>query len=199
MDNFKHLALAMLNFESANRTLPPAASYDKAGKPLLSWRVLALPYMEQKALYNEFHLDEPWDSPHNLKLVERMPDLFADPDPILRAQSGPGRTTFQVPRGEGTAFAGREGMKYRDMIDGTSNTVMLVEVVPERAVAWTKPDDWEVDFQDPLRGVKRSDRTWWTTTFVDGHARIFQDKIKPKAWSSVLTAAGEDIVDYSEF
>src|SRR5271166_372859 len=72
-NNLKQIALAMHNYASANNCFPPAATYTRDGKPLLSWRVLILPYLEQASLYNQFHLDEAWDSPNNKPLGDRMP------------------------------------------------------------------------------------------------------------------------------
>jgi RNA polymerase sigma factor (sigma-70 family) len=74
--NLKTLALAVLNYNDACGYLPPPAITDKNGKPLLSWRVAILPFIEQEALYKQFKLDEPWDSPHNKKLLARMPKVF---------------------------------------------------------------------------------------------------------------------------
>ncbi|MEQ8837542.1 MAG: DUF1559 domain-containing protein, partial [Lacipirellulaceae bacterium] len=70
MNNFKQVGLALQNYTSAKRLkgFQPPAIYSEDGKPLLSWRVAVLPYIDQQALYNQFHLDEPWDSEHNLKL-----------------------------------------------------------------------------------------------------------------------------------
>ena len=78
-NNLKQIALCMLNYEDTKKRLPARAIYDKDGKPLLSWRVMMLPYMEEKSLYDQFHLDEPWDSEHNKKLLEKMPDGYRDP------------------------------------------------------------------------------------------------------------------------
>jgi hypothetical protein len=64
-NNLKQLILGLLNYESANGHFPPHASYSPDGKPLLSWRVHILPYLEEQALYSQFRLDEPWDSEHN--------------------------------------------------------------------------------------------------------------------------------------
>ena len=80
MNKFKMIMIAMWNFESANKHLPPAAICDKNGKPLLSWRVAILPYLDENKLYKQFHLDEPWDSPHNLPLAAKMPDIYANTD-----------------------------------------------------------------------------------------------------------------------
>ncbi len=64
-NNLQQIGLAMHNYHDRHKTFPPAYTVDKAGKPLLSWRVLILPYLDQEALYKEFHLDDPWDSVHN--------------------------------------------------------------------------------------------------------------------------------------
>src|SRR5262249_36515165 len=76
-DNLHQVVQAMLNYHESQKILPPAAIYDRQGQPLLSWRVLILPYIEEVRLYKEFHLDESWDSPHNLRLLRRMPGIYA--------------------------------------------------------------------------------------------------------------------------
>ena len=79
VNNEKQIGLAIHNYISVHESFPPAYTTDKAGKPLLSWRVLILPYIEQDALYKEFHLDEAWDSPHNKALIARMPAPYRCP------------------------------------------------------------------------------------------------------------------------
>jgi RNA polymerase sigma factor (sigma-70 family) len=71
------LSRALLNYHDTMGHLPPPAIVDRDGKPLLSWRVALLPFLEQDNLYKQFHLDEPWDSPHNRKLVAHMPAVYA--------------------------------------------------------------------------------------------------------------------------
>ena len=71
--------LALAAFEDAKGRLPAAALYSKDGKPLLSWRVQILPYLGHQELYNRFRHNESWDSEHNRKLFEHMPDVIADP------------------------------------------------------------------------------------------------------------------------
>src|SRR5205807_5126217 len=78
-NNLRQIAIAMHSYHGTHNEFPAAYSTSKDGKPLLSWRVEILPYIEQGALFNEFHLDEPWDSEHNKKLIERMPTIFAAP------------------------------------------------------------------------------------------------------------------------
>jgi hypothetical protein len=152
-NNLRQLALACHNFEATSGTLPPVAIFDKAGKPLLSWRVQLLPYLEEGKLYNEFHHDEPWDSEHNKKLIARMPAVFRGPSPWLNAT---GKTIFLAPTGKGTVWpGGPKGLRFTDITDGTSNTIFLVTADNAHAVEWTKPDDLKIDPAKPHTGLGR--------------------------------------------
>ena len=79
MNHFKQILLAFHNFASVKGRLPAAANYGDDGQPKLSWRVALLPYLDQDELYKAFRQDEPWDSPHNKALIERMPAVFETP------------------------------------------------------------------------------------------------------------------------
>lgn len=199
INNIKQIMLAALNYESANKAYPAQAIVDADGKPLLSWRVAILPYLEQQALYNQFRLDEPWDSEHNLKLAEIIPAPYLDPDPaIARQLKGPGYTTFLGVAGPGTIFDGKQGTPIKAVTDGLSNTVFVVEVSPERAVPWTKPADWEVDFDKPFDGVERQDRQGFVCGFCDGSARYIAPDHpgEKKNWTKQLTIAGGELIEW---
>lgn len=195
LQKFKQIMLGMWNFESAKKHLPPAAICDKNGKPLLSWRVAILPYIDQNELYKQFHLDEPWDGPHNRPLVDQMPDIYADADAKLRKLRREGKTTFQVPVGPETIFYNNEGATIRDISDGTSQTIALVEVEPQRAVFWTQPEDWAVDLAHPKSGVERSDRGFFTAARCDGSVHIVPTKTDEKSLRALLTRKGREIIE----
>lgn len=146
-NNMKQVVMAMLDYQEANGHLPPAATRDPKGRLLLSWRVLILPYLEERPLYGEFHLDEPWDSPHNLRLLPGMPKIYAS---LSKNDSPKSFTThFQVFTGKGTAFEGPAGLHLPDDFpDGTANTFLIVEAA--QAVPWTKPQDLPYDPSEPL-------------------------------------------------
>ncbi len=144
----QHL-LAMHNYESAHDHFPTQFSADDSGKPLLSWRVHVLPFLQQHELYKQFHLDEPWDSEHNIKLVDKMPDIFSDVRAGGVANSKAGKTVFQVPAGKGLMFDGTKESSFRDITDGSSNTLGMIVMPQEKAVVWTQPTDWNVDLNDP--------------------------------------------------
>ncbi len=72
MNNMKQIALACHMYIDSHKRFPTDI-VDADGKPLLSWRVAILPYLEQQGLYNQLHLDEPWDSDHNRQVLSSMP------------------------------------------------------------------------------------------------------------------------------
>lgn len=195
MNQFKQITLAMLNYESAKKRLPPAAISGKDGRPLLSWRVAILPYLGEKALYDQFHLDEPWDSAHNRALVAKMPGVFADPDPKVRNIAGAGTTTYQVPVAPETIFFNNEGATIREITDGTSKTVALVEVEPLHAVPWTKPADWEVNIENVRRGIEHTDHKQFAAGFMDGSIMMLPADIDEATLHAMLTRAGGEVYD----
>ena len=195
MNNLKQLALAMWNYyDSQNHHFPAAATYDPNGKPLLSWRVYILPYIEEDQLFRQFHLDEPWDSPHNKPLIEKMPAVFHSP----KSKAEKGKTNYLVAVGNGALYAtARDEPKVEDVKDGTSHTIMVVEVDDEHAATWTRPDDYAFDPKDPKKGIGPLHGGGFNAAFCDGSVRYFSGSIDPKTLSALFTrAGGEDVTPY---
>lgn len=138
------------------------------GQPLLSWRVLLLPYIEGEDLYKQFHLDEPWDSEHNRQFIDRMPKTYAAPW-TKYVDVPPGHTVIKVFVGPGAAFEpGKKLNLTGDFLDGTANTLLMAEAGDP--VPWTKPDDIPFDPNRPpkLRGL-----------FKDGYRAVTADGAGP--------------------
>ena len=198
INNLKQIGLAMHNYHAVHKTFPPAYTVDKAGKPLLSWRVLVLPYLEQDALYKEFHLDEPWDSEHNRALIERMPSTYHCPSGSSR-RSDRSKTTYLTPRGKATIFPGPEGVKLQNITDGTSNTIFVVDASDDRAVTWTKPDDWDVDPKFDLKGILGHHPGGVEVGFADGSVRFIKDSVAPGVLEKLVTRDGGEVVSSEEY
>ena len=158
-NNLRQLALSNLNYEFAKGSFPAAYTKNEKGEKLLSWRVHILPYLEEQKLYEQFHLDEPWDSPHNIKLVANMPPVFLNPASSVTL--GEGMTTYLGVTGDDSVLAPprefskngemKAGVKLADIIDGSSLTLLVVDANSNNAVVWTKPEDFEPAADEGIR------------------------------------------------
>jgi hypothetical protein len=200
--NLKQIMLAMMSFHDANKHLSPAAVYGKDGKPLLSWRVLLLPYLDEGPLYNEFKLDEAWDSPHNVKLLPRLPKVYAPIGPVKAKQ--PHATYYQVLTGEDTAFPrwlnkdrmfGATGPTMVGITDGTSNTFGVVEAF--EPVPWTKPADLDYDAKKPLPKMGGAlIESGFHVGMLDGTVRFVSIRVGEKTLRPFITRAGNETTDW---
>jgi prepilin-type processing-associated H-X9-DG protein len=195
VNNLKQIGLAMHNYHDANGHFPRAVA-DKKGKALLSWRVAILPYIEQQALYEKFKLDEPWDSPHNRELIQYMPNTYTCPS---RSGPEPGTTTYRAFVGNGALFEAAQDTNIANVLDGTSNTLMVVEA--KEAVPWTKPDDLPFDPQKPgdLFGCGSPHPGGFNALFADGSVRFLKNSINAMVLRALITRAGGEVVAADAF
>jgi hypothetical protein len=192
VNNLKQMGLAMHNYADTFKSLPAYASFDKDGKPLLSWRVHLLPFLDQDALYKEFHLDEPWDSEHNKALIARIPPVYRSP---LAKKAGPGKTIYQVPLGKHALFGGKKELNFpRDVPDGTSNTIMVVETSDDNAVIWTKPADFKSDVENPLKGLLRPGAKGFHVGMADGSVRVISSQVTLATLRAAFTRDGGEVL-----
>lgn len=195
MNNMKYMLLAMHMYHDSMGAFPPAFSADKEGKPLLSWRVHILPYLEEKNLYDQFHLDEPWDSEHNKKLIEKMPAVYRSPN----STAEPGKTNYLTIRGENTVFSGPKGGKIRDIVDGTSNTIVLIEAPDAAAVPWTKPDDFQFDPENPAKGLFGMRPNSVIAGFADGSVQMISETIGSEILKAMFEKNDGKAIDRFDF
>ncbi len=187
MQHLMRIGVAMHNHYDVYKRFPDAAIRDANGKPLLSWRVRLLPFLDQTALYKEFHLDEPWDSEHNRKLIERMPDVFR-----IAPGLAPGRTCIELPIGANTAWPEGRGLVIRDFRDGTSHTILAVETDDEHAVIWTQPSDLTYDPAHPTTGLGSHFGEGFLALSADGAAHFLPRDTKPEKLRPLFTPAGKE-------
>ena len=136
LNNLRQIVLATHSYENVNGHLPPAYIADDDGKPMHSWRVLLLPYLEEKALFDRYDMDEPWDGPNNSKLHDEVVSLYHCPS----SDADPKYTDYVLITGEGTAFDGDQTIKFGDIADGLSKTIMATEIKDSK-IHWMRPMD----------------------------------------------------------
>ncbi len=188
--NLRQIGMALHNYHDNYNHFPPAATVTRDGKPGLSWRVLILPYIEQDVLYKQFKLDEPWDSPNNRPLLDRMPAIYASG----RKQSGQTTTRFRVFVGPGAAFERNVHTRMIEMIDGTSNTIMVVEAAD--AVPWTKPDELDFPVMAQMTKLGRSPGAPVLVLMGDGSVRVLSRATGDPVLRAMLTRNGGEVVPF---
>lgn len=162
-------------------------------RPLYSWRVLLLPFLEQNGLYDQFHLDEPWDSPHNRALIDRMPSSYEAPW-TRRVKVPRGHTALHVLTGPGTPFEGRNGLRLpEDFPDGTTHTLLYVEAEP--AVPWTMPESIAFDPTRPLR-LHGLFRDGFRASTADARYRFIPHDVAPATLRAAVTRNGGEPLPY---
>jgi len=196
-DNLKRIALAMHSYNDAFHRLPPAAVYTQNGQPLLSWRVLLLPFLEEDNLYRQFKLDEPWDGPNNRQLLTRIPKVFASvrpgrtgdptathyqvldgPNAVFNSSPNNGLSPYrpQQPGGRHVFSANSDVASIpRTFRDGTSNTILIVEA-PD-AVPWSKPGDVFYDRNLPLPKLAGLFSGGFHVAMADGMPRFVHARV----------------------
>jgi prepilin-type processing-associated H-X9-DG protein len=190
-NNLKQIGLALHGYHDVHvkTGFPAQAIYSKDGKPLLSWRVQILPFIEQGALYKEFHLDEPWDSEHNKKLIARIPPIFCSSAKLARE----GKTTYLGNAAPNGMF-GKEPIQIKEVLDGTANTLFVVDAADERAVIWTKPDDFVPDPAKPLTGLLGRFEGGFNALFVDGSVHLISAAVDPQTLKALFTRNGGEVL-----
>jgi prepilin-type processing-associated H-X9-DG protein len=192
----KQLGIAFHKCIEAQGHLPAPSIVGADGKPLLSWRVAILPHLGYTSLYERFHLDEPWDSPHNRALVKEMPAELACPGLVSRKS---GMTNYVVLVGPkfdlasvNTPFEPNRGVDIREVTDGTSNTILVFET--SNPVFWTKPEDLDWAPDGPLPGISSPHTGGTHSVFVDGSVRFLKLPIAQQTFRAILTINGGEVV-----
>jgi hypothetical protein len=173
--NLYRIGEAMHAYHADQTHFPPAAGKDAMGQPLLSWRVALLPYLGKQELYEQFHLDEPWDSPHNLTLIGRMPKVYAHPADPDAAKDG--LTYYRVFVGKQTPFDAQDGpMIPHDFLNGTSRMILVAAAAG--AVPWTKPDELPYDPDKPVPRLGGLLSGGYNVLLADGEVRFVRDDLE---------------------
>jgi RNA polymerase sigma factor (sigma-70 family) len=195
--NLKRIGTAIHAYLSANNlNFPAAAIIDPNGTPLLSWRVAILPYLgeSEKALYAQFKLSEPWDSPNNKVLLARMPKVYA-PAVAKDGEKDKNVTHYLGFVGGGALFERDQMVSINSVTDGTSNTLMIAEAVT--GVPWTKPEDLTFTRRSLLPELGGQFKEGFVGVTADGAVRLFKKSLDPTLLVEMITRGGMEVIDLS--
>lgn len=194
INNLKQIGLALHNYHEYYGCLPPAYTVDANGKPLVSWRALIVPFMENMTGFSAINFSEPWNGPNNSKLLTARDPRLVCPS-SLEAIANPTLTSYVVITGPGTAFPGSKPLKFDDVKDGLANTLAVVEITNVE-IPWTAPIDLDIQtmslrINDPSRpGI--STRHWTTANvlLLDGTCMRIEKNVTPEKLKEMITISG---------
>jgi prepilin-type processing-associated H-X9-DG protein len=173
-NNLKQIGVAVQNYHSAMRHLPPPKIGGGQFNALGGTFVALLPYLEEKARFDQYDVTKTVDDPHNLIISGKPVDIYlcpsmelprAVPERVAGEKLGPGsylistRTdysnfndldgAFDNPRDDGTYTLGMQ-----HITDGTSKTLLVGEInYGMRKMLWTNAAE--------LNGTSMwGDQTW---------------------------------------
>jgi hypothetical protein len=204
--NIRQIGMALQVYHDHYGQLPPRVIRDQDGRPLYSWRVVLLPFLEGDLLYRKFKLDEPWDGPNNKALLAPAPRPYRHH--FTGAGISDGQTHHQVFVGPGTAFE-RDSLSFADFTDGLAETLMVVEAA--EPVPWSKPEDLEYATDKPLPvlgafvskpvkvvGWELARRRGTLAVFADGNYRFIPSTTDEQTLRALITRNGGESVDVTK-
>ena len=195
--HLKQMGLALQNYFDVYKCFPPVYTTDANGKPMHSWRVLILPFLEEHALYDRYDLNEPWDGPHNSQLAKFMPPAFRCPSDA----ANPGTTTDYVAViGPETIWQPDRSTTFAEITDGSSNTIAVIEA-SGAGIHWMEPRD--LPFAAVAKGINPKQGQGISShhsgaviaMFADGHTQTIQADISLETLKALFTKAGGEKLD----
>jgi beta-lactamase regulating signal transducer with metallopeptidase domain len=208
--HIKQILLALHNYHNQHGSFPPPVLYgkdNKGGEHSHSWRVALLPYLDQVKLYESYHFDEAWNSAANIEVLAKMPEVYRAPGEtptdfhsayvVFVGQMLDDDKKLPTLQKLQTLFSSKSGVRIRDIYDGTSNTLAVIETKMDgkHAIPWTEPKDLSYDPAaelPKLGGVCKGG--FWIGT-ADGAAHFLADTVKESTIRELISPCSGGVLE----
>ena len=191
--------------------LPPGTTNGPDGSAWHSWRVKVYPH-HMESFPTVYDYESPWNSPTNMRLLNRTPvllqwksgatteaieptiDLFTCPSDVANCKKY-SQVSYLVVQGDKTAFPFNKGIRIGTVVDGTSNTIGVVESCDSR-INWTEPRDLEfatlkIGTDDTSPSFSSRHNGIVQVAFLDGSTHSIPSSVEEPVLKTLLTIAGD--------
>jgi hypothetical protein len=200
MNNLKQIGWAAHNHADIHKHFPPGATFDKNGAALHGWQTYLLPFVEEDKLFKRIDLARPWNDAKNADAMKQRINIFLHPavDPATHGKSAEGFALTHY-AGNVHVFPGK-GMKFDDITDGLSNTLLAGEVA-KGFKPWSMP----MNVRDPGVGLTAPHGfgtprgEYVVLLFADGTVRTVKADINPAVLKALATPRGGEKIDDADF
>jgi prepilin-type N-terminal cleavage/methylation domain-containing protein len=190
-NNLKQIGLALHNYHDQYGAFPPVYTVDSEGQPLHSWRTLLLPYLDQAVLYERLDLSKPWNDPVNAEAFKTTVPVYQCPS----SREPRPKTTYLAIRTDNSVWQTSGEVTLKDITDGTSNTLFVVEVPEEYAVPWMEPRDGNIATVFAFLNADKLVHTGGVHVLIaDGAVRFLSANMQADTLRALLTKDGGETV-----
>ncbi|MSR56603.1 MAG: DUF1559 domain-containing protein [Planctomycetaceae bacterium] len=202
----RNIVLALTNYCSGKSgVLPPPYIADASGRPMHSWRVLLLPYLDQGDLYAKYRFDEPWDGPNNSKLHSIVVKVFQCPDD-QKGGTPSTNTSYCAVIGDETAWPEDRSISLDQISkgDGLTNTLLVVEVA-NSGIHWMEPRDLHLQQMSPTincktgQGISSRHPGVVNAAFANGRVKPLSEQLPAATIRALLTVRGGETIGDDDF
>ncbi|TWU18349.1 DUF1559 family PulG-like putative transporter [Allorhodopirellula heiligendammensis] len=191
INRMKQIGIGLHNYHSAYKHFPLPATTNASGDELLSWRVSTAPFTGEQRIYEEIDKHQTWDSEANQEFTHTIVAGFQS------SVAEAGMTAIRLPAIKGSMWDGtHEKPHFREITDGTSNTIAVAIAPIDQAVPWTQPEVWQLDEND-LIGSFFGDRDEVIVLAFDGAVHTLKKAdMTNERLRGLLTIAGREVFDW---
>ncbi len=200
INNLKNIALALLNYENKHHCFPAVGETGKDGQPSQSWRVTILPYLDRRDLYELYDPKEPWDSPKNRAIADKIPKIYRCPSDSKAKSQQTSYVMIVGPKTVGGLDDKYRGMDFICSHSGSATTLMVIEV-PNSGIHWMEPRDLTIDqIIERLKDHKMAAHSGgFNVSFCDGHQQFILENIDPETLRALADPNRDKPIDETKF
>ena len=211
-NNLRQLMLAMHNHHDTYNQFPEGTHPNEKLKPdeRLSWIAKLLPFLEQSPLYDQIDFEEGWEDDANEESLMTTIQLLQNPSAsaddstfgtthyIGLAGLGEEGPELPVSSPKAGVFAHNRATRFRDIIDGTSNTIAVADGTDHGpwgagGSATIRPLTQKPYINGP-DGIGGPHQGGVQVGLCDGSVRFISENIDPSVLEALVTISGGEVI-----